>query len=101
MHPGTALAYNSLGTLYEDLGDDGMAGESFSKCLEIQLETLGRDSPDVANTYNNLATVLFRQGQRPEAAKLLELAVQVLDQVAVPQDNPERLLYQENLRLVL
>jgi len=99
-HPGTASVYNSLGTLHEDLGDDGKAREHFSKCLDIQLETLGKDSPDVANTYNNLATVLFRQGRSPEAAELLKHALHVLDIAGVPQDNPDRLLYQENLGLV-
>lgn len=100
-HPGTASAYNSLGTLYEDIGDDSTAHEHFSKCLKIQLDTLGEESPDVANTYNNLATVLFRQGQPAEAALFLRKALQVLDTAGVPQNSPDRLLYEENLEEII
>jgi len=99
-HPRTAAAYNSLGTLHQDLGDHEAARGLFEACLAIQVATVGRESPEAASTYNNLATVHFRQGRPGEASRLLGLALVSLDRAGVPQDNPDRLLYQENLDLV-
>jgi len=100
-HPETASSYNSLGTLHEDLGDDSQAETYFLKCLEIQLSTVGEASPDVSNTYNNLATLIFRRGAPKEAAQLLRKALRALDAAGVPQANPDRAVYRENLSEVL
>jgi tetratricopeptide (TPR) repeat protein len=100
-HPESAALYNSLGTLFEDTGDDSNAQIHFAKCLDIQLNTVGDRSPDVSNTYNNLATILFRRGEIDDAADLLRKALRVLDLAGVPKGNPDRSLYEENLREVL
>jgi tetratricopeptide (TPR) repeat protein len=96
-HPETAAAHNSLGTVYQDMGNDDKAEIHFTKCLEIQLQTVGTQSPEVSNTYNNLATILFRRGSLMDAKQLFEKALHVMDTAGVPLENPDRMVYAENL----
>jgi len=96
-HPETAAAHNSLGTVYQDMGNDDKAEIHFAKCLEIQLQTVGTQSPEVSNTYNNLATILFRRGSLLDAKQLFEKALQVMDTAGVPPENPDRVVYADNL----
>jgi len=96
-HPETAAAHNSLGTVYQDMGNDDKAEIHFTRCLEIQLQTVGTQSPEVSNTYNNLATILFRRGALTDAKQLFEKALQVMDAAGVPPENPDRIVYAENL----
>eukprot|EP00747_Dinoflagellata_sp_TGD_P133605 gnl/TRDRNA2_/TRDRNA2_175215_c0_seq8.p1 gnl/TRDRNA2_/TRDRNA2_175215_c0~~gnl/TRDRNA2_/TRDRNA2_175215_c0_seq8.p1 ORF type:complete len:531 (+),score=133.83 gnl/TRDRNA2_/TRDRNA2_175215_c0_seq8:96-1688(+) len=100
-HPETAATHNSIGTLFQDLGDDLAAQEHFEKCLDIQQKTVGAVSADVASTYNNLGTILYRRGELEDAAKLLEKALAVLDEVGASENLPDRAIYQENLDAVL
>merc|ERR1719272_2799460 len=100
-HPETAAVHNSLGTAYQDTGDDSSAEIHFAKCLDIQLQTVGTQSPEVANTYNNLATILFRRGSLLDAKQLFEKALQVMDSAGVPPENPDRIVYAENLSEVI
>eukprot|EP00747_Dinoflagellata_sp_TGD_P133573 gnl/TRDRNA2_/TRDRNA2_175215_c0_seq12.p1 gnl/TRDRNA2_/TRDRNA2_175215_c0~~gnl/TRDRNA2_/TRDRNA2_175215_c0_seq12.p1 ORF type:complete len:538 (+),score=107.51 gnl/TRDRNA2_/TRDRNA2_175215_c0_seq12:122-1735(+) len=100
-NPETAATHNSIGTLFQDLGDDLAAQEHFEKCLDIQQKTVGAVSADVASTYNNLGTILYRRGELEDAAKLLEKALAVLDEVGASENLPDRAIYQENLDAVL
>jgi len=95
--PELAATHNSLGTLYEDMGDDLKAQEHFEKCLDIQSKTVGFVSADMATTYNNIGTILYRRGELEDAAKLLAKALEVLDQVGASKELPDRLLYKDNL----
>lgn len=96
-NPETAASHNSLGTLFQDAGNDEKAREHFSECLKIQLKTVGPANPDVSTTYNNLATILFRQGKPKDAIRLFQKAIDVLDAAAVPKENPDREIFQENM----
>jgi len=100
-HPETAATHNSLGTVYQDMGDERQAEIHFAKCLEIQLHTVGTQSPEVSNTYNNLATILFRKGSLEDAKQLFEKALQVMDAAGLPSTNPDRVVYAENLAEVI
>lgn len=99
--PETAAIHNRLGTLYVDIGDTLSASDHFTTCLTIQLSTVGERSLDVGITYNNLATLMFRQGMAKDAAQYLRKALHTLDLAGVPQTNPERAIYSENLSEVL
>lgn len=100
-HPETAAIHNRLGTVYVDVGDSKSASEHFTTCLSIQLSTVGERSLDVGTTYNNLATLMFRQGMAKDAVQYLRKALHALDLAGVPQSNPERVIYAENLSEVL
>eukprot|EP00747_Dinoflagellata_sp_TGD_P133603 gnl/TRDRNA2_/TRDRNA2_175215_c0_seq6.p1 gnl/TRDRNA2_/TRDRNA2_175215_c0~~gnl/TRDRNA2_/TRDRNA2_175215_c0_seq6.p1 ORF type:complete len:554 (+),score=126.37 gnl/TRDRNA2_/TRDRNA2_175215_c0_seq6:96-1757(+) len=100
-HPETAATHNSLGTLYQDAGDDASAQKHFEKCLEIQLTTVGTRSPDMATSYNNIATILFRRGELEDAARLLKKALTVLDDANIPDSNPDRAIFKENLQEIV
>merc|ERR1719240_654843 len=100
-HPETANTHNSIGTLFQDNGDDLAAQEHFEKTLDIQQKTVGGVSSDMATTYNNLGTVLYRRGELEDAAKLLGKALEVLDQVGASENLPDRAIYKENLDAVV
>merc|ERR1719198_1521722 len=100
-HPETAATHNSLGTLYQDAGDDTSAQKHFEKCLEIQLTTVGTRSPDMATSYNNIATILYRRGELEDAARLLKKALTVLDDANIPDSNPDRVIFRENLQEIV
>lgn len=100
-HAETAATHNSLGTLFQDAGDLEASQEHFLRCLRIQLQVLGEHSPEVANSYNNIATVSFKLGEKADAADMLRKALLVLDAAGVPQGNPDRAVYEENLQEVL
>ena len=50
-----------------DLGDLMQAKEYHERALGIRHRTLGPQRPDVATSYNNLATVLRDQGDEVKA----------------------------------
>merc|ERR1719301_504649 len=62
-HPETAATYNNLGNVYQDSGDDDAAERYYMKCLEIQKELFDKQTPgpELAASYNNIATILVRQ----------------------------------------
>jgi tetratricopeptide (TPR) repeat protein len=57
-------------------------------CLDIRLDKLGTDHPDVANTYNNMAVVYRAQGDYPRALKYLKMCLDIrLDRLGT--DHPD------------
>jgi len=101
-HARTAAAHSDLGSLFQDRGADEQARAHFAECVDSHLAvTSGHDTIGVAGALNNLATVLFRSGRPSEALPLLRRAVEAMDAAQLPSDHPDRVLYQENLDLVL
>ena len=43
--------------------------ENYFKCLEIDKKTMGENNPAIANTYNNIGSVYFDQGDYNKALK--------------------------------
>lgn len=99
-HPATATLYKKLGTLEEGLGNGAAARDHFYMRLEIHVESFGAGSPSTVLAYVDLATFLSRQGQQQEAAKVLEDALQKLDDENLPQEHQARAEYQEALSMV-
>merc|ERR1719262_2035907 len=76
-HPETAATYNNLGNAYQDAGDDGTAEWYYTQCLEIQKKVYGNVNPDIAASYNNIATVWVRQGRLKDAENLADIREQI------------------------
>lgn len=98
-HPETAATYNNLGNVYQDSGDDDAAEKYYLKCLEIQKELFDKQTPgpELAASYNNIATILVRQERFQEAERLLVQAVDVVRVAGLPTGSPDRTVYEENL----
>merc|ERR1719379_367441 len=69
----------------------------FVECLEIQKQVVGENSPDVAVSYNNIATILVRQHRLKDAEALTVKAIDVVKAAGIPEGHPERKVYEENL----
>jgi pentatricopeptide repeat protein len=84
-----ALVYNNQGDYLE----------YYEKALAIRLEALGANHPDVATTYNNMASVYGNEG---DYAKALELYVKALAiWLEAPGDNhPNTKAFIKNIEIV-
>ena len=61
------------------------AKEHHERALAIRQQTLGPQHPDVASSYNNLATVLYKQGDLKQAKEYHERALAIRQQTLGPQ----------------
>ncbi|MBI4706921.1 MAG: M20/M25/M40 family metallo-hydrolase [Candidatus Omnitrophica bacterium] len=72
------LAYNSLGVLYAQTGNDAKAIENYKRSLELK--------PDNAVVLTNLGRVLHRKGQLLEAARALQRAQEIRPDLSVTEE---------------
>ena len=57
-------------------------------CLDIQLDKLGTDHPEVAGTYNNMGSVCYSQGDYPQALQYLQMCLDIfLDKLGTDHPN--------------
>ena len=73
----TAVAYNSIGFVYEKQGAYDKALDYYNKALNIWLLTIGNMHPYVGFSYNNIGNVYSRQGQYDKALKYHLMALDV------------------------
>merc|ERR1719231_874772 len=97
MNAETAATYNNLANVYQDAGQNDQAEKYYGECLEIQKKVVGENSPDVAVSYNNIATILVRQHRLKDAEVLTVKAIDVVKAAGIPEEHPERKVYEENL----
>lgn len=64
-----AIRHNEQGVAYEEAGDAVSAREEYMKAIDAD--------PDYADPYNNLGMLHWRQGDLPEAARLLDKNVKL------------------------
>ncbi len=72
---GLALVLYNLGALERDLGDFSAARPMFEESLEIRIEVLGAEHPDVAATRVLLGDILVKAGKHDAARDQLESAL--------------------------
>lgn len=77
--PGRELAteLNNLATFYSEMGQSGKAEIARRHSLTLRLRLLGPEHPEVALSYANLASDMFRQGKYLEAETLAHEAIEV------------------------
>ena len=80
-HPDVLNTRNNLGILYSGWQRHAAAEEIHAELLEVNREVVGPVSRAVGNSYQNLATVIGRQGRIEEAIDLHEQAFNVYSQV--------------------
>ena len=87
-HLNYALSLGNLGTLRYRSDDFDGSRDAFHQAMAILEETGGKDSADLAQMMNRLATVEGTTGHFAEAGMLMERAVSIVDRLPVI-DNPE------------
>ena len=68
---------NNLGTSHYSLGDYSKAIEYYEKALEIRINTLGENHPDIAGSYNNLGIAYRSLGDYGKAIEYHEKALEI------------------------
>jgi serine/threonine protein kinase/tetratricopeptide (TPR) repeat protein len=76
---------SNLGLAYRGLGEYAKARELYERALEIFVETIGTDSKEVASLHNNIAILLYLEGDIPGCAKRLELSIEIEERILGPQ----------------
>ena len=59
----------------------------YRRAIEIDEKVLGKDNPDVATHYNNLAFFLYNQGKYDQAEPLYRRAIEI-DEKVLGKDRP-------------
>ena len=75
----------SFAFIYPHLLSGKQAKEYQERALAIRQQTLGPQHPDVASSYNNIATVLLGQGDLKQAKEYHERALAIRQQTLGPQ----------------
>ena len=80
-----ARAHSLMGRVLFQMGTFEEGIRHFKRSLALKLQLLGSEHPDVAGTYNNLATVLSDQGDLKQAKEYHERALAIMQQTLGPQ----------------
>jgi len=72
----------------------------FQRALEIREKVLGTEPPKTANSLNNLASLLYNQGDYSAAEPLLKRAVAITEKV-LGAKHPDTVLYRKKLDYLL
>jgi tetratricopeptide (TPR) repeat protein len=97
-HPDTAWALNSLGRMYQNVLAEALS--HCKKALEIREKALGPDHRYTAVSLNDLAGVLFHQGNISQARTLFERSTSILEK-ALGGDHPTTNYVRRNLAALL
>jgi tetratricopeptide (TPR) repeat protein len=62
-----ATTLNSLGNLYDDIGDFSKAEECYLKSLDIRTRKLGEEHPHICNSLDNVGLMYHRKGDFSKA----------------------------------
>ena len=80
-----ADTHSLMGQVLFQMGTFDEGKRHFERSLALQLQLLGSEHPDVANSYNNLANVLCDQGDLKKAKEYYERALAIRQQTLGPQ----------------
>ncbi|XP_067053846.1 uncharacterized protein [Acropora muricata] len=84
-HAYASGAHSLMGKVNLRMGAFEEGKRHFERSLALRLEFLGSQHPDVATSYNDLATVLRKQGDLKQAKEYHERALAVRQQALGPQ----------------
>ena len=81
--------YEGVGLMLEQFGkhDAALVEYYYGKALVIDEKTLGKDHPDTAQTYNNMANVFESKGEYEKALEYYGKAL-VIFQLRLGEDHP-------------
>ena len=90
---------NTSGQVYDKIGKYSQAEGFHKKALIIRKKIFGEDHPDVASSYNNLASVYSSLGEYNQAEELYEKALVISKKINV-EDHVDVAIYYDNLASV-
>ncbi|CAF3814909.1 unnamed protein product, partial [Rotaria sordida] len=83
-----ADSYNSIGTVYFNMGECSKALSSFERSLEIKKITLPPNHPDLASSYNNIGAVYGEMGEYSKSLSSYEQSLEIR-KIALPLNHPD------------
>jgi CHAT domain-containing protein/tetratricopeptide (TPR) repeat protein len=83
-HPNAAMVLNSLGAIYQELGEETRARTYHERALALCRKLLGDEHPDTAGALNNLGRLLRIQGEYRRGRQCLEQALAINAKVLGP-----------------
>ncbi len=95
-----ASLMDALGMAYQRVGRPDSSIPLLRTALATRRETLGEQHPDTLQTLNNLALLLFAEGQYPEAEPLCRALLERV-RLTSGQDSPRTLTAMNNLARLL
>jgi tetratricopeptide (TPR) repeat protein len=72
----------------------------YRRAIEIDEKVFGKDQPEVATDYNNLASLLETQGKYNQAEPLYRRAIEIGEKV-LGKDHPDVAIRYNNLALIV
>ena len=91
-----ARILNDLGLSYQDQGDYSQALEYLFKALAIKEKKLGKEHPNVANSYNNIGIAYSKQGNYEKALEYLFKAL-AIEEKKLGKEHPDVALSYNNI----
>jgi tetratricopeptide (TPR) repeat protein len=79
------MAYNNLGIIYENIGNNQLGLEYKIKALDIRQKNLGEQHPDTISSYHNVGISYFNRGEFDTAKNLLRKGYDLANVVLVPK----------------
>ncbi|MHC6202867.1 DUF2225 domain-containing protein [Breznakiellaceae bacterium SP9] len=80
-HPNTAIKYNNIGLVYNNMGKYPKALEFLQKALVIMEEVFGKNHPATAVSYNSIGDVYHNMGKYPKALEFLQNNLAICEEV--------------------
>lgn len=90
---------HQMGYLTNEQGEYASALEWYQKALRIRESVLGKDHPDTATTYNNIAGVYYAQGDYASALEWYSKALHVNESI-LGQNHPDTVTTYNNIATV-
>ena len=90
---------HNIAVVYQNQGDYTKALVYYGNALDIRLQVLGKEHPDIATTYNNIALVYYAQGDYTKALEYFEKAIEIAEHV-LDKDHPDIATTYNNIALV-
>ena len=81
IHSDTAIAYNNVGCLYDDMGKYTDALKYHFRAQEIREEVLGKDDLQTATSYNNIGLIYNQMGDYPKAMEYFRKALDIYERI--------------------
>ncbi|MBE6193323.1 MAG: tetratricopeptide repeat protein [Rikenellaceae bacterium] len=100
-HPNTATSYNTIGLLYDFMGDYDTALEYYNNALAIRKQVLGENHSDTATSYNNIGLLynVMGEGDSKIVLEYLNKALAIRQQV-LGDNHPDTAASYNNIGVV-
>ncbi|MDA8402786.1 MAG: tetratricopeptide repeat protein [Desulfobacteraceae bacterium] len=95
-HPKTAVCLETLGLVYQAMGDAGKVESTYLRALSIVKKSAGPESEEAAKVMNNLASLYYTQKQYTLAASFFKQSLAIAEK-KIPADDPRLAVLRKNI----